>query len=110
MVEMEDEDQQLEVLTLLKHGIREFGSVLTPRELDTISAAFDALVLRSNLIIGRLPTWFVVRPPDGARRSRVYDGEEACLRQAAALSTLHNPTYESSMEGATLAPHLSCTK
>ncbi|KAG2772656.1 hypothetical protein JG687_00001460 [Phytophthora cactorum] len=82
MKEMGEADQQLELLTLMKHGVDKFESVLTPRELDVIAATFNELVQRSGVVAVVIPNWFVVSPPDNAQKLYVQDGEEACLRQA----------------------------
>ncbi|KAG7386028.1 Leucine-rich repeat serine/threonine-protein kinase 2 [Phytophthora boehmeriae] len=58
--EVQDENQQLEVLTVLKHGLEKHGDVLTPRELDMISAVFDWVVRLSGIVIGPIPEWFTV--------------------------------------------------
>ncbi|RLN95051.1 hypothetical protein BBJ28_00019839 [Nothophytophthora sp. Chile5] len=94
MREMGDESQQLEVLTLMKHGLERFGGVLAPRELDLISATFDIVARRSGITVGRIPDWFVTSEDEwtDARKASVGDGgEEACLREVAVWKELHHP-------------------
>ncbi|KAG3127940.1 hypothetical protein PI126_g21627 [Phytophthora idaei] len=91
MKEMGEADQQLELLTLMKHGVDKFESVLTPRELDVIAATFNELVQRSGVVAVVMPNWFVASPPDNAQKLYVQDGEEACLRQATILASLNHP-------------------
>ncbi|RLN82148.1 hypothetical protein BBJ28_00021190 [Nothophytophthora sp. Chile5] len=92
--EMGDEQQQLEVLTLLRHGCEQYGEeVLTPRELDVMSAVYDAVARRWNGVVGSTPAWFAMsaeRWSDSDKR-RVNEGEEACVQQAALLADLHHP-------------------
>ncbi|RLN73234.1 hypothetical protein BBJ28_00024474 [Nothophytophthora sp. Chile5] len=57
--EMGDERQQLEILTLLRHGLEQYGEmVLTPRELDVISAVYDVVAWNWNGVAGVVPEWF----------------------------------------------------
>ncbi|RLN88034.1 hypothetical protein BBJ28_00026709, partial [Nothophytophthora sp. Chile5] len=57
--EMGDEQQQLEVLTLLRHGCEQYGEeVRTPRELDVMSAVYDAVAWHWNGVVGSTPAWF----------------------------------------------------
>ncbi|RLN14374.1 hypothetical protein BBJ28_00025443 [Nothophytophthora sp. Chile5] len=58
--EMGDEQQQLEVLTRLKHGLERFGDVLNPRELDVMSAVFDAVVRYAEVVAAAVPQWFAI--------------------------------------------------
>ncbi|RLN82147.1 hypothetical protein BBJ28_00021189, partial [Nothophytophthora sp. Chile5] len=91
--EMGDERQQLEILTRLRHGIDEQGDVLTPRELDVMSAVFDAVVRKAGLVVGTIPTWFATSEREWSfgRKTRVDGGEEACLRQVNVWAELHHP-------------------
>ncbi|GMF26512.1 unnamed protein product [Phytophthora lilii] len=93
MSEMGNEEQQLEVLTLLKHGCESHGNVLTSRELDIIAAIYDTIVHRSNLVVASLPKWFAVSPKewDRAEVSRFDVGEEKCLRAAFVWAPLNHP-------------------
>ncbi|RLN96306.1 hypothetical protein BBJ28_00003566 [Nothophytophthora sp. Chile5] len=93
-IEMGDETQQIEVLTLMKHGLEKFGEVLTPSELDEISAGFDIVSRRSGFAVGRIPVWFATSRGDwtDARKSSVGGGgEETCLREVAIWKQLHHP-------------------
>ncbi|KAL4095022.1 hypothetical protein PRIC1_008400 [Phytophthora ramorum] len=91
--EIGDEDQQLEVLTLMKHGVEKYLDVLTSLELDLISAVYNAMVRRGNIVVGAIPDWFASseRNWSGAVKSTVDDGEEACLRQVDIWVKLHHP-------------------
>ncbi|RLN37304.1 hypothetical protein BBJ28_00019187 [Nothophytophthora sp. Chile5] len=92
--EMGGEQQQLEVLTLLRHGCEQYGeAVLTPRELDVMSAVYDAVARHWIGVVGSTPAWFATsddRWSDSAKR-RVDEGEEACVRQAELWADLHHP-------------------
>ncbi|KAF4038361.1 hypothetical protein GN244_ATG09532 [Phytophthora infestans] len=76
--EMGDEDQQLHILTLLKHQIDQFSHVLTSRELDVMSEVFDTVAQRGNVIVGTLPRWFATSELEWfrAKPTVVEDGEE----------------------------------
>ncbi|RLN96626.1 hypothetical protein BBJ28_00022383 [Nothophytophthora sp. Chile5] len=92
--DMGDEQQQLEVLTLLRHGCEQYGeAVLTPRELDVMSAVYDAVVRHWNGVVVSTPAWFATsadRSFDSKKR-HVNEGEETCVRQASLWADLHHP-------------------
>lgn len=54
--EIGDEREQLELLTLLKHGVSRHGDGLNSQELDLISTLYDAVVRLSNVVVGDLLT------------------------------------------------------
>ncbi|RLN20269.1 hypothetical protein BBJ28_00006033 [Nothophytophthora sp. Chile5] len=95
--EMGDAEQQLEALLLLKHGLEKYSSVLLPSEMDLMSAVYDAVAARSNVVVGSLPKWFATKETEdsGAWRntmaSPVLGGSDACLRLAAIWSELNHP-------------------
>ncbi|GMF14432.1 unnamed protein product [Phytophthora fragariaefolia] len=92
-LEMGDDNQQLEVLTLMKHGIDKFMHVLTDRELDLISEVYDTVTRRVGIVVGEIPSWFATseRQWSGAVTSVIDEGEEACLRQVGVWAKLHHP-------------------
>ncbi|KAJ8539093.1 hypothetical protein ON010_g12779 [Phytophthora cinnamomi] len=83
------EREQLELLMLMKHGVLRYGDGLNPRELDLISGLYDAVVRRSNVVVGDLPDWFATSEHEWslAVKSPV-EGEEQCVRQAAISAEL----------------------
>ncbi|RLN98175.1 hypothetical protein BBJ28_00019542 [Nothophytophthora sp. Chile5] len=92
--EMGDDTQRLEVLTLMKHGVEKFMDVLTSRELDVISAAFDTVTRFSGVAVGEIPPWFATSDNECSgywNSSVVGGGEEACLREVAIWKELHHP-------------------
>ncbi|RLN86615.1 hypothetical protein BBJ28_00023292 [Nothophytophthora sp. Chile5] len=91
--EMGDEQQQLEVLTLLKHGLERYGDVLNPRELDVMSAVFDAIVRYAEVVVAAIPQWFAISKAEWSRAgaSLVDEGEEVCVRDASFLAMLNHP-------------------
>ncbi|RLN45571.1 hypothetical protein BBJ28_00003225, partial [Nothophytophthora sp. Chile5] len=56
----DDEQQHVEVATLLSHGYQANGDVLTPLELDVISVMYDQVVRKSGVMVGSLPKWFLL--------------------------------------------------
>ncbi|RLN86566.1 hypothetical protein BBJ28_00004376 [Nothophytophthora sp. Chile5] len=92
--EMGDDRQQLEVLTLLQHGLQTYSDLLLPREVAAMTAVYDAVVWQSGIVtVGKLPTWFSTSASDWtvARKSAVPEGEGACIRQTAIWAELHHP-------------------
>ncbi|GMF60494.1 unnamed protein product [Phytophthora fragariaefolia] len=116
---MGDEAQQMELLTMLRYDIVAFGErVLTPEELDIMSAVYDAVVRHSGIVlVGGAPNWFLT-PNELVCKSGIYyldevqvskcvtgeilrtgsgdepsreDEEEACLRQATVWADLNHP-------------------
>ncbi|RLN95050.1 hypothetical protein BBJ28_00019838 [Nothophytophthora sp. Chile5] len=101
-VEMGGEAQQLEVLTLMKHDVMKFGDVLTPRELDVISATFETVSRRSGVVVGVTPAWLTNTKKECGwleKTSVKKGGEEKCLREAAIWAELYHP-YVSKFYGA----------
>ncbi|RLN93389.1 hypothetical protein BBJ28_00018572 [Nothophytophthora sp. Chile5] len=91
--EMGDAQQQLEVLTRLKHGLERYGDVLNPRELDVMSAVFDAIVRYAEVVAVAVPQWFAISKDEWSRaeESPVDEGEEVCVRDASVLAMLNHP-------------------
>lgn len=56
---MQSEDEQLQVLTLLKHGLETYGDVLSAAETEVMTAVFDWVVQAANTVVGTTPDWFV---------------------------------------------------
>ncbi|RLN90147.1 hypothetical protein BBJ28_00024220 [Nothophytophthora sp. Chile5] len=65
--EMGDEQQQLEVLIRLKHGLERYGDVLNPGELDVMSAVFDAVVRYAEVVVAAVPQWFAISETEWSR-------------------------------------------
>ncbi|KAJ8528659.1 hypothetical protein ON010_g14670 [Phytophthora cinnamomi] len=93
LVEVGDENQQLEILTLLVHGLENHGDVLSPLELDALSKAYEMVVRLSNTIVLQIPDWFAVSVQewDQAETTALDGGEEECLRTASLWSELNHP-------------------
>lgn len=93
MAAIGDEDSQVEILTWMKHSLELHSDVLTPRELSLISVVFDTIVQRSGVVLGSLPEWFAISAEkwDKAHVSKIPEGEEKCLRTAAAWIELNHP-------------------
>ncbi|RLN73286.1 hypothetical protein BBJ28_00011757 [Nothophytophthora sp. Chile5] len=91
--EMGDAQQQLEVLTRLKHGLERYGDVLNPRELDVMSAVFDAIVRYAEVVAVAVPQWFAISETEWSRAkaSPVDEGEEVCVRDASVLALMNHP-------------------
>ncbi|RLN72587.1 hypothetical protein BBJ28_00024486 [Nothophytophthora sp. Chile5] len=91
--EMGNEQQQLEVLTRLKHGLERYGDVLNPGELDVMSAVFDAVVRYAEVVAAVVPQWFAISETEWSRAetSPVDEGEEVCVRDASVLALLNHP-------------------
>ncbi|RLN47204.1 hypothetical protein BBJ28_00004145 [Nothophytophthora sp. Chile5] len=90
--EMGDEDQQLEVLTLLRHSFDCDGDVLTQRELDVTSVVYDTLVRRAGVVVVSFPEWFSTSAFDWSFTEKMpVDGEEECLRQGSIWAELNHP-------------------
>ncbi|RLN14235.1 hypothetical protein BBJ28_00024885, partial [Nothophytophthora sp. Chile5] len=91
--EMGDEQQQLEVLTRLKHGLERYGDVLNSGELDVMSAVFDAVVRYADVVAAAVPQWFAISETEWSRAeaSPVDGGEEVCVRDASFLALLNHP-------------------
>ncbi|EGZ29301.1 hypothetical protein PHYSODRAFT_476153 [Phytophthora sojae] len=77
----------------MKHSLELHSDVLTPRELSLISVVFDTIVQRSGVVLGSLPEWFAISAEkwDKAHVSKIPEGEEKCLRTAAAWIELNHP-------------------
>ncbi|OWY99376.1 LOW QUALITY PROTEIN: TKL protein kinase [Phytophthora megakarya] len=92
-MEMGNEDQQLQILHLLKYQLDQYSNVLSPRELDIISEVFDTVSQRGNVLVGNLPHWFATSELEWfrAKTTVVEEGEEACERQATIWAKLHHP-------------------
>lgn len=87
-----DEEQQLEILTLMKRNYDTYCSVLTVRELDVISKVYDAVVQHSNPVVVTTPEWFTMTETEwSVTHKSLVAGEEVCLRQAAIWSKLYHP-------------------
>ncbi|KAG1709348.1 hypothetical protein DVH05_020005 [Phytophthora capsici] len=96
-----DEQQQLEVLTLLVYDLQKHGDdTYTDLEYEVISNVYEACSELSGLTIVTVPEWFV--PAYETRHSRWHgtpvdvehilnQGEEFCIRQASAWWDLHHP-------------------
>ncbi|RLN88039.1 hypothetical protein BBJ28_00022566 [Nothophytophthora sp. Chile5] len=91
--EMGDAQQQLEVLIQLKHGLERYGDVLNLRELDVMSAVFDAVVRYAEVVVAAIPQWFAISETEWSRAeaSPVDEGEEVCVRDASFLALLNHP-------------------
>jgi uncharacterized membrane protein YgcG len=88
-----NEQQHVEVQTLLKAGLAKYGALLTSGERDAMVAAFEASVQLSGIVVAAVPTWFAATKsewPD-ATPSSIAGGGEACLRDVAVWSTLQHP-------------------
>ncbi|KAE9270655.1 hypothetical protein PF008_g30557 [Phytophthora fragariae] len=87
--EIGGEREQLELLTLLKHGVIRYGDGLKPQELDLISALYDAVVCLSNVVVGDLPDWFATSEQEWSLTVKSsVGGEEKCMSQAAIWAEL----------------------
>ncbi|KAL3672851.1 hypothetical protein V7S43_002153 [Phytophthora oleae] len=96
-----DEQQQLEVLTLLVYDFQKHGDdTYTDLEYDVIVNVYEACTRLSGLTIVTVPDWFV--PAYETRQSRwqgtpvdverlLKQSEELCIRQASAWWDLHHP-------------------
>ncbi|RLN50939.1 hypothetical protein BBJ28_00020065 [Nothophytophthora sp. Chile5] len=91
--DMDDEQQQLELLTLLKQDLSQHCMLLTARELNVMSLTYDAVTRRSDVVVVTLPDWFATSEQGWSRavRTTVAGGEETCIRAAAIWSDLHHP-------------------
>ncbi|KAF1791332.1 Protein kinase-like domain [Phytophthora cactorum] len=84
--------QQLELLTLMKHGVDKFGDVLSPVEMDLITQVFDEVVRSSNIVVGTVPDWFATDERGWSRSDKSFIAqEEACLRHVETWAPLHHP-------------------
>ncbi|RLN91164.1 hypothetical protein BBJ28_00021391 [Nothophytophthora sp. Chile5] len=118
-LEMGDERQQMEVITLFKHGLNCDEEILTSDELDVMVEVYDRIVHHSGiLLVGALPSWFLspmellhdrnvnfldgvhvnkattraVVPKRGEAQEPAWQNEEeACLRQATIWADLRHP-------------------
>nr|KAE8947822.1 hypothetical protein PF009_g2577 [Phytophthora fragariae] len=115
---MGDDTQQMELLTLLKHDMTMYHSILAPEELDVMSDVYDEVVRHSEFVlVGKPPSWFLSPHDllcengsyylDAVRVSKCTTGEvlqtgsgdptsweeeeEACLRQATVWADLNHP-------------------
>ncbi|KAG6943104.1 hypothetical protein JG687_00018657 [Phytophthora cactorum] len=96
-----DEQQQLEVLTLLAYDFQKHGEdTYTDLEYDVISDVYQTCLRLSGLLVVAVPEWFV--PAYEIQQSRwqgigvdveylLNQNEEFCTRQASALWDLHHP-------------------
>ncbi|KAG7384654.1 Leucine-rich repeat serine/threonine-protein kinase 2 [Phytophthora pseudosyringae] len=96
-----DEQQQLEVLTLLVYDFQKHGDdTYTDMEFDVIADAYETCTRLSGIAVGTVPEWFV--PAHETRQSRwqgtqvdverlLKQSEEFCIRQASAWWDLHHP-------------------
>ncbi|KAG7379054.1 hypothetical protein PHYPSEUDO_009120 [Phytophthora pseudosyringae] len=57
--EMGAQEQRLEVLTLMKHDMEKFAGALTPLELELVARVYDEVVSSSDVVVGKIPDWFV---------------------------------------------------
>lgn len=85
------EEQEVETLTLLKHGLEEYADVLTWREKNAMAAVFSWLVQRSGVVVVTIPSWFTMKRDDRAEMTSLAGGEERCLRQVVIWSELQHP-------------------
>ncbi|RLN70525.1 hypothetical protein BBJ28_00025348, partial [Nothophytophthora sp. Chile5] len=118
-LEMGDERQQMEVLTLLKHDLTRHQETLTLEELNVMSEVYNQIAHHSGIVLmGALPSWFLspmrllydrdgyildgvhvnkattraVVPKRGEAQEPAWqDEEEACLRQATIWADLRHP-------------------
>jgi len=96
-----DEQQQLEILTLLTYDFQKHGDdTYTDLEFDVVADVHEACSRLSGLVVMAVPEWFV--PPHETRHSRwqgsqvdvetlAKQSEELCIRQASAWWGLHHP-------------------
>ncbi|EEY69874.1 uncharacterized protein PITG_06391 [Phytophthora infestans T30-4] len=96
-----DEQQQLNILTLLLYDFQKHGDdTYTDLEGDVISDVYDTCVNLSGLTVVTVPEWLV--PAHEIRQNRWQDtevkveklmnrNEEFCIRQASAWWNLHHP-------------------
>ncbi|KAG3023656.1 hypothetical protein PC121_g8410 [Phytophthora cactorum] len=96
-----DEQQQLEMLTLLAYDFQKHGEdTYTDLEYDVISDVYQTCLRLSGLLVVAVPEWFV--PAYEIQQSRwqgigvdveylLNQNEEFCTRQASALWDLHHP-------------------
>jgi hypothetical protein len=91
--EVGNEEQQLEILMLLKFGLENHSDVLTAAELDVMSAAYDTVVRLSDTIVVEVPEWFAVSGQnwDYSAVTFLSRGEEECIRTASLWSELNHP-------------------
>ncbi|KAL4147435.1 hypothetical protein PRNP1_011191 [Phytophthora ramorum] len=92
-----DEQQQLEVLTLLVYDFQKHGDdTYTDFEYNMICEVYETCTRLSGLAVVTIPEWFV--PAHETRQSTQVDvehllrqSEELCVRQASAWWDLHHP-------------------
>ncbi|KAG2846833.1 hypothetical protein PC111_g1044 [Phytophthora cactorum] len=57
---MGNETQEMELMTLLKHGLTRYEEILMPEEMDIISEVYDRVVSYSEVVlVGEPPNWFL---------------------------------------------------
>ncbi|RLN67073.1 hypothetical protein BBP00_00001863 [Phytophthora kernoviae] len=92
MAETGDEDQQLEILTVLKHSFDQDGDLLTQRELDVTSAVYDSVARRANVIAVTSPKWLSTSEFEWSFSEMTpLDDEEECIRETIIWAELNHP-------------------
>ncbi|KAF4319771.1 hypothetical protein JM18_005666 [Phytophthora kernoviae] len=116
-----DEEQQLEIVTLLRYCVKKFHDGITPYsennekfrdklmpcELDTLSIVYEAVVMKTGVVADKIPEWFVAsehewawvnkdtlednRPAWSNKTTGLEHGEEVCVRAAAIWTQLNHP-------------------
>lgn len=108
---MGDANQQLEILTLIKHGIEIYGAVLTPRETNIILEVYEAISHHSDIVVGCIPSWVAPTTSTwpGAAKTVMEETGEDFLRQVAISSELRHPNvrklYDACHVGTPFAIH-----
>ncbi|KAG4244337.1 hypothetical protein JG687_00001458 [Phytophthora cactorum] len=120
---MGNETQEMELMTLLKHGLTRYEEILMPEEMDIISEVYDRVVSYSEVVlVGEPPNWFLssndlvcdleeffylddvrvsksvtggILGTCGGDHQSCEDQEEACLRQVEVWAAeLHDASAE----------------
>ncbi|KAG7392589.1 Leucine-rich repeat serine/threonine-protein kinase 2 [Phytophthora boehmeriae] len=92
MTEAGGEDQQLEILTILKHSFDRDGDLLTQRELDVTSFVYDAIARRANVIAVTSPKWLSTSEYEWSFSEMTpVEDEENCIREAIIWEELNHP-------------------
>jgi hypothetical protein len=91
--EVRTPSQQLEALTLLKHGLNEHGDVLTDHEFRLIQEALAPVFEHSEIVTVEIPSWFIATQAEWYETSITWPsgGESGCWRQVAIWSRLNHP-------------------
>ncbi|KAG2531217.1 hypothetical protein BBO99_00002189 [Phytophthora kernoviae] len=92
VAETGNEDQQLEILTVLKHSFDQDGDLLTQRELDVTSVVHDSVARRANVIAVTSPKWLSTSEFEWSFSEMTpLDDEEECIRETSIWAELNHP-------------------